>query len=64
MPSKGRDRLNGKRIKRLPMKADASKTEAETPEYMRKQKFSEEKIAALQKKLADWEKKHPKNIHD
>jgi hypothetical protein len=37
---------------------DASKTESETPEYMKRQKLPPEKIAEIQKKLADWKKKN------
>jgi hypothetical protein len=58
MGGKGSNRLNSSRIKRLPAVDDLSKTEAEMPEYMRLQKFTPEKIAELQKKLADWKAKH------
>lgn len=58
MGGKGSNRLNGPRIKRLPIVDDLSKTEAEMPEYMKLQKFSPEKIEELQKKLADWKAKH------
>lgn len=58
MGGKGTNRLNGRRIKKFPAVDDLSKTEAEMPEYMRLQKFTPEKIAELQKKLADWKKTH------
>ena len=31
-----------------------SKTESETPEYMKKQRFSDDEIAVLQEKLKQW----------
>jgi hypothetical protein len=58
MVSKGNNRLNGRRIQRRPQVDDVSKTESETPEYMRNQRFSEEQIQEMQKKLDAWKKKN------
>lgn len=52
---KGSSRLGSKRIIRA--NRGASKTEAETPEFMKGQKFSDEKIKELQKKLEAWKLK-------
>lgn len=58
MAGKGSNRLNGKRIIDLPVRRDASKSEVETPEYMRAQRLPEKKIKELQEKLAKWKKDH------
>jgi len=51
-------RLNSSRIKRFPLVDDASKTESETIEHMKNQRFSDEQIKILQKKLDDWKQEH------
>lgn len=52
--------FSSKRILRNRSTNGVSKKEAETPEYMRRQKFSEEKIKELQKKLDGWKREHKK----
>lgn len=49
-----RKRVNSKKI--YPIRDnEVSKTECETPEYMRKQRFSEEEIKIIQEKLIQWD---------
>lgn len=51
------ERVNKIRIYRL-RDREVSKTEAEEPEYMKKQRFTDEEIKILQKKLEQWEIDH------
>lgn len=57
---KGSNRLNGPRIKRLPLVEDASKKQCESIQHMKNQRLSDEEIAILTKRLNHWKKTHRK----